>query len=278
MRIEQIYIGCYSGDQRLTRILVASIRTWYPNIPIDLIKDESREKFDTSDIERFWHVDIMECQRKTFGWGFAKLEPLFLEEKKRILLLDSDQIFAGPVLSLIEKYHEDFLVAKVNRPVLDPEYVTRTYFDLDALRGLDPHYQFPGFVFNSGAIVATSGMLSRSDFEPFIDWRGPVPQGRHPDIFKNADQGMLNYLLQRKKQNSELSVRMVPFMKLVRYDDISQLQVSDAGISSPQEYIVHWAGPKPQSFEELARWDILKHFEQVYWRTIPTERSPHRQS
>jgi hypothetical protein len=101
MRIDQIYIGCYSGDQRFTRILVASIRTWYPNIPIDLIKDESQEKFDTSDIERFWHVDIMECQRKTFGWGFAKLEPLSLEEKKRILLLDSDQIFAGPVLGSV---------------------------------------------------------------------------------------------------------------------------------------------------------------------------------
>jgi lipopolysaccharide biosynthesis glycosyltransferase len=270
MRIDQIYIGCYSGDQRFTRILVASIRTWYPNIPIDLIKDESQEKFDTSDIERFWHVDIMECQRKTFGWGFAKLEPLSLEEKKRILLLDSDQIFAGPVLTLIEKYHEDFLVASVNRPVLDPEYVTRTYFDLDALERLDPRYQFPGFVFNSGAIVATSGVLSRSDFEPFIDWRGFVPQGRCPDIFKNADQGILNYLLQKKKQNSELSVRTVPFMKLVRYDDISQPQLSDAGISNPQDFIIHWAGPKPQSFEEFARSDILKHFEQVYWRTIPT--------
>jgi hypothetical protein len=269
MRIDRIYISCYSCDQRLTRILVASVRAWYPNIPIDLIKDESREKFDTSDIERFWHVDILKSQRKTFGWGFAKLEPLFLEKKERILLLDSDQIFAGPVLALIEKYDEDFLVASVNRSVLDPEYVIRTYFDLDALKRMDPCYQFPGFVFNSGAIVAISGMLSRSDFEPFIDWRGFVPQGRYPDIFKNADQGILNYLLQKKKQNSELSVRTVPFMKLVRYDDVSQLQLSDAGISNPEESIIHWAGPKPQSFEDFARSDILKHFEQIYWRKIP---------
>jgi lipopolysaccharide biosynthesis glycosyltransferase len=268
MKLDQIYIGCCSSDQRFTRILVASIRTWYPCIPIYLIKDESQENFDTSDIERFWHVDIMKCQRKTFGWGFGKIEPLLLEEKRRILILDSDQIFAGPVLALIEKHHEDFLVASVNRPVLDPDYVTRTYFDLDALNRLDPCYQFPGFVFNSGAIVATTGVLSRSDFEPFVDWRGLMPTGRCPDIFKSADQGILNYLLQKKKQNLELSVGTVQFMKLVRYDDISHLNLSDAGISNPQEFIIHWAGAKPQSFDDFVRVDILKHFERIYWHKM----------
>ena len=39
MTIDAVYIACYKYDLRFTRILVASIRHWYPEIPIYLIKD-----------------------------------------------------------------------------------------------------------------------------------------------------------------------------------------------------------------------------------------------
>lgn len=270
MKIDRIYIGCYSGDQRLTRILVASIRNCYPDIPITLLRDESKGGFDTSDIETLWQATIFDCKRTMFGMGYAKLEPLFLDKKERVLLLDSDQVFAGPVLNLIEQYDEDFLVARVNRPILDSDYISAFYFDLDALEKLDPDYRFPGFVFNAGSIVATTGVLSRSDFEPFVSWQGVLPEITRAEIFKlAADQGVLNYLLVKKQMTAQLSLRTVPFMKLVRYDDLSHLQVSESGFTKPDECIVHWAGRKPELVEDFKRSDILLHFEQLYRRRTP---------
>ena len=45
MKIERIYITGCRTDLHLTRCCVASIRRWYPSIPISLVKDELRGRF-----------------------------------------------------------------------------------------------------------------------------------------------------------------------------------------------------------------------------------------
>ena len=51
MRIEGVAISCYRFDVDLTRLCVASIRFWYPHIPIWLLKDRQYGDFDTDEIE-----------------------------------------------------------------------------------------------------------------------------------------------------------------------------------------------------------------------------------
>jgi hypothetical protein len=52
MGIEQVYIAGCRGDLRLTRCCVASVRRWYPDIPISLIVDESQGPYSTTRLER----------------------------------------------------------------------------------------------------------------------------------------------------------------------------------------------------------------------------------
>ena len=51
------------------------------------------------------------------------------------------------------------------------------------LQQLDPDFIFPGFTFNSGQFVVTTGCLKRNDFAPFLTDSDP-PQLLHPDVFK----------------------------------------------------------------------------------------------
>ena len=71
MKIEAIYIPCTRGDFRLTRICVASIRYWYSDIPIVLIKDLMNGDFDTTEVEKHFNVSLYEQKVRAYGWGFS---------------------------------------------------------------------------------------------------------------------------------------------------------------------------------------------------------------
>src|SRR5215470_12465108 len=126
MKIDRIYIAGHRLDLHFTQCCVASIRRWYPHIPITLIKDESCGSYSTEDLKHYWNVDCFKTPRKLLGFGFGKLEALFLPTKERCLILDSDIVFVGKVLEALEHYEEDFIVASAPSP---PEEVPIHYFN-----------------------------------------------------------------------------------------------------------------------------------------------------
>src|SRR5215831_7303696 len=110
MKIDGVVISCYRLDVELTRICVASVRFWYPHVPIWLLKDQQHGNFSTSEIEKYWNVRVYPTSRKKFGWGVGKLEVMTELRRRRLLLLDSDTVFAGRVLNLLENFDEDLIV------------------------------------------------------------------------------------------------------------------------------------------------------------------------
>src|SRR4051794_34369679 len=112
MKIETIYVFCYRYDVRLARTCVASIRNWYPTIPIFLVKDRHYGDFETRDIERCWQVKVYHTSVESLGWGFGKLDIIIQTKKQRCLLLDADTVMAGPVLDRLNPIDEHFVVAK----------------------------------------------------------------------------------------------------------------------------------------------------------------------
>src|SRR5687767_4543447 len=131
MKISKIYIATHKYDMRFTRICVASIRYWYPEIPIYLIKDYLNGDFNTDEIEDVWNVGVYETSRKTFGWGFSKLEPLFSKATERFLVLDSDIVFTGRVLDYLNEFDSDFVVQFESQPEAEIE---RLYFSIQQLK------------------------------------------------------------------------------------------------------------------------------------------------
>jgi hypothetical protein len=233
MKIERIYIAGHKNDLHFTRCCVASIRHWYPRIPISLIKDESNGTYSTEEIERYWHVDCFKTNRRLLGFGFGKLEPLFLPTKERCLILDSDIVFLGKVLNVLEQYDEDFIVADTPNPL---EETSKHYFNLSRLHALDPAFIFPNYTFNSGQMVATMGILGREDFEPFIRFDEP-PTHIYPDIFVIGEQGVLNYVLMRKFQEGKISLRREPFMWWAGWLDEGDVKITDLTRNSPSSFL-----------------------------------------
>ena len=265
MKIDKIFISCSKKDFYFARICIASVRYWYPEIPIHLLIDQAWGKVNTSYLEENWNVKIHSTEISVFKESYIKLEPLFAEKKTRILNIDGDLVFVGKLLDELEKYDEDFIVETVPMDTLDAP-LKNWWFDYTKLKKFDPDYIYPGYVFYAGQYVINTSALSRSDFEPLITFTEP-PKMKYPEIFQQGyDQGILNYVVSKKKQNGELSFRHYPFMitqfeqekiKAIRLNDI----INKKGI--PQ--LIHWNGPKLGITSFIPASGILHFYEKYYF-------------
>lgn len=266
MKIEGVAISCYRFDVELTRLCVASIRFWYPHIPIWLLKDRHYGDFDTREIEKYWNVQVYPGRQKTLGWGFGKLEVITESPPRRLLLLDSDLVFAGRVIDRLERFDEDLIVDKED---FDATAVEVQFFPLGKLCRLDPEFAFPGYGFNTGQIVATTGRLNKQDFDDLLDWRTRTV--KHPEVFKKGEQGLFNYVVLRKVQHGELTIHREPFMvwpgEAARAEHI---HLEDLTFEGRQQQVIHWAGLGwGKALEEMPRPEILLHFEDIYYSRVP---------
>lgn len=263
MSIDTIYISTYRQDLPLTRICVASIRYWYADIPIKLIKDTGAGQFDTREIERRWNVNVLDTSGRKFGWGFAKLEPLFFDSSEKFLIVDSDTVFTGRVLDMLDGYSAAFIVDDETQP---QEEIRRLYFDREALAKLDPAFVPCGKNFNSGQWVGTSNLVRREDFAHVVEWSNP-PKLSHPEMFMPGDQGILNYMLEKMASMGKFELARAPLMWWAPRD-ISELDIHKMARSSPYSRIIHWAGCKLYSKDPMPRADILAFFEQHYYSRV----------
>jgi lipopolysaccharide biosynthesis glycosyltransferase len=263
MKIEKIYIACHKYDLRLARICVASIRYWYPEIPIYLIKDHFNGNFSTAESERAWNVRVFETSKRIFGWGMSKLEPVFSDNGGRFLVLDSDTVFIGRVLDRLDEFSENFVVHFEEQPA---QRVKEIYFDVDKLHEFDPTFIYSGHTFNTGQYVATGGILRREDFAA-VNWEVSPPTLKDSEIFKNGEQGVLNYVLLKKAATSELTLASVPFMRWPGYG-IDDIDIGKFNDTSPYQNIIHWAGLTRPRISAMPRSDILEFFEDYYYSRI----------
>ena len=267
MKIEVVYIPCTKGDFRLTRICVASIRYWYPDIPIVLVKDLIYRDFDTSEIEKHYNVSVYPQKAKIYGWGFSKLEVFMEQERKRFLMLDSDIILAGPILDLLEKQKEEWVV--FDEPFKE-EDLFRWYFDPAKIKELDAEFNFPNFTFNTGQLVGFTGMLKREDFDKFIEWGEPRIQ-RYRDAFTfGGEQPLLNYILMKKADQKQITLKRLNFMREGLNPETQQLSIDRIVKKEGYPFIIHWHDKKPEimnpRMKKIPRNDILLHFEDLYYR------------
>ncbi len=265
MRIERVYIPCHRRGIHRTRCCVASIRHWYPDIPISLIKDEIGGPFDTRDIQTCWDIDILPTGGKRFGGGIIKLEALLLPERQRCLILDDDIVFLGRVIDRLERFDEDFIVACHGGP---PEQFERHYFDLRRLQQFDADFQYRGGAFNSGQLVATTGIFRQEAVAALLNMKEP-PTVARPDIFKVSDQGLLNYLLLKRWQEGGITLRHDAFMWWSEWLEPGRVAVDDLRRYHDFAVLLHWAGPKPASLGAMRHPEILSFFNELFYSRIP---------
>ena len=86
-----------------------------------------------------------------------------------------------------------------------------------------------------------------------------------------GEQGLLNYVVLRKFQRGELTLRREPLVVWPGAPHrANHIQVPDLTPDSHHLEVIHWAGLRwGKTVDEMLRSDILLHFQRIYYRRIP---------
>lgn len=267
-KIDSILIGTYSGDSWVTRICIASIRYWYPNIEINIYKDIAKGDFPTSDMEKYWNIGVKKLERDSFGSPYSKIFVNFLQDNKRILLLDSDIVFAGPVLDVISDTTADFVVSGEFGVDPNSDWFKRTYYDYRKIKLSHPNFRFPGYSFNGGQIILTTGVLGKENFLPFVNLESR-PITRDSSIFPLNEQSIYNFLLPSLAQAGRLTLDARKFM-IWGNDDVDYGKILEAIQSHDNKFpvLIHWAGTMGKTVGSTPGHEILDFFQSIYFSRL----------
>lgn len=262
--VDKIYIAASKLDGRFTRICVASIRYFYPDIEIDILPGGKLEPGLAKELLRYWSVGVADLPDRDYGWGFVKLEPLFWEKGLRFLILDSDTVITGPVLDAAAHLDGDLIV---DDELYDEQRGANIYYDWKRAPALTQPAQPPSFLFNTGQWFGKSGAIGRTEFSTLIDWEHEPPMLRNPEIFKNGDQGVLNYVANKLTLEGKLAVTRVPLLCWPGngLDSITAKEIIER--TAPVR-VIHWAGMKKTLLSQMVGPEILNLFENYYYSRV----------
>lgn len=269
-----IFILCYKLDFFLTKIVVASIRYYYPDVEISLIKDEIEGDFSTKDLEHYFQVKVVPLERKKYGWTSAKIF-LLLSKKlsgRKILLLDSDTALVGRVLEKIASYYKkyDFVVSPEYKDKPGDRSFTNYYYDFNKVKSLIPELVFPGHTFNTGNIVVTAGSFTPLDVNRFFNPRHyPYWTPEWEKLLPTRDQSLLNILLPIKTALGKITCGKVHLMWWCKDPEAKNLSIEDIRLAK-YPFLIHWAGTNRSEFlPATERGDILLFFQKQYFERLP---------
>jgi len=262
--IDCIYIAASARDARYTRICVASIRYFYPEIPIQLLAGGPLQRGLAEELHRYWDVEVANLPLGDYGWGFVKLEPLFRPPGERFMILDSDTVFTGPVLKVAVGRGEDFIVDDEHQT---PARAKEIYYNWEGAEDEGCSMRTPSFFFNTGQWFGRSGILRRDDFADLIQWSFPRRLTK-PSVFKNGEQGVLNFVINEQVRIRSMQVLRVPLMRWPGYG-LHGLDVENVSKRSARPMVVHWAGMKRTRLSKMTGASLLAYFEQVYYQRLP---------
>ncbi|MBW7942335.1 MAG: hypothetical protein H3C64_08045, partial [Candidatus Kuenenia stuttgartiensis] len=243
MQIDKVVIVCFKGDIHLLRPCIASVRYWYPDIEIYLLKDKFRGDFDTTEIEKHFSAKIDTPSRPNWGWGWAKLDPFINPVKDRYLVLDADTVMVGPVLSILNQHDDEFIVTGFASNDENNHIINAHYLKIQEVKAINTGYQYPGFGFNTGQMVVTSGILNQKDFEEVCTFDEDITC-KYPNVFHYADQGVLNYILAFNRDRYDYSIKYENYWLWPAGDEALQLDIREIRSKNGYPLILHWAGIK----------------------------------
>ena len=268
-----IVVCCNKKDVYLANICIASIRYFYPDIRIELIKDPGNGNFNTTELERSFNVRVVDLGIKQLGWSGAKFHYLYLQEKKgnKILILDADIVFVGPFLErlLPEILKNDYTVSFEENLHPREEWVKSIFFDIDAVKNAYPNYQYPGYFFNAGQIFLTVGAIEENVLYEFFN-PTTYPFWQKNELFPLVDQSVYNYLLPTLHLENKIKLGKAKFMLWAGSHDLKNISLKEVATGNVDEGLIHWAGCVRVNYvKKMLRGDILMFFEDWYYKKIP---------
>jgi hypothetical protein len=275
-----IYVCCYRGDLHFLKPLCESIRYFCGGIPIFLIKDG---EFSTSQVRRLGQIyefnpaEVPESLRKLRGWGIKKLYAFFQRDYERFLYLDADVVLLNDPFRLAFQT-ADFYVDTcgfqgVEEPLPGirvrggfPPAAARYTFDPARIRLFDPRFDLDQvLLFNTGQFFGRPGLLEPDAVTRCV---GQIKGGG--ELFYCADQGVLNYLLNKGHQEGHFTLGGECF-RLPGYDPPENWPTLTPQAVLNGDFhdrtLIHWAGPSKRG-QEVPYGSILQAFQTLYYRRL----------
>jgi len=262
--VDCIYIAAFSRDARLTRICVASIRYYYPDVPIRVLAGSPLMPDLIRELRDYWNTSVARWQEGDYGSGFVKLETLFGPQGERFMVIDADTVIVGPVLDLWREDDPPFLMDEETLP--DGE-MKRLYYDWDNLSANGLPTPRPLHVYNTGQWFGTAGVVDRSEFDDLIEWSMPR-QLHHPKFFMTGDQGTQNYVFNRMAHRGRQFYGRRTIMRWPPHG-MSDVTLEAVRNRTAPPVVVHWAGLKKRRISDMVNPELLIFFEKYYYSRIP---------
>ena len=265
--IDVIYLAACSRDARLTRICLASIRYFYPDVPIKILAGDILQAGLAEELAKYWNVGVADLPKGDYGWGMVKLEPLFGSPGQRFMVCDVDTAFTGRILDKRADSDAPFFVD--DEQLSDADF-KRLYYDWEALAKVDPDVRSARSAFNVGQWFGTAGIVQREEFDQWVEWTLPRKL-RYPDLFMGGDQGVINYVVLKKEAFENLRIDRTTFMRWPGYgmDDLD-VEAVKSGKAPP--LVIHWAGMKTVLLRNMVGGELLQFFEDFYYSKMPAGR------
>lgn len=262
--VDCVYLAACSRDARLTRICVASVRYFYPNVSIRILAGDTLQRGLAKELKKYWSVEVVSLPPGDYGWGLVKLEPLFGPRGQKFMVVDVDTVFTGRVLDIRAESDAPFVVD--DERLSDSDF-KRLYYDWDRLREIDSKVQSARAAFNVGQWFGTAGLVEREEFDPWVEWTLPR-RLRYPDLFMGGDQGVMNYVVLKKEAFEGLRIHRRTIMRWPG-NSMDGLDVTSISTGIAPALVVHWAGMKKIFLHNMVGGDVLQFFERCYYKRLP---------
>ncbi len=264
--VDCIYLAACARDARLTRICIASIRYFYPDVPIKLLAGDIIQSGLAGEVRKYWNVGLVDLPVGDYGWGMVKIEPLFGPPGQRFMVCDVDTVFTGPVLDVRAKSDAPFFVDDEQLSDADSR---RLYYDWDKLAPIDPKVVPALSGFNVGQWFGTAGLVKREEFDRWVEWTLPrrLP---YQSMFMGGDQGVMNYVILQKEAYDGLRIDRHPIMRWPGYPHaLDGLDAAGVAAKIAPPLVIHWAGVKHIFLRNTVGYDLLRYFEDLYFSRLP---------
>jgi len=251
------------NDQWLLPACIGSIRRFYPDADITLLKDTYRGSFQTARLEKRFRVFPAPITRAYGGGGWIKLLPSILGGESNsfrfpLMILDADTLVLGPVFEELLAVEGSVVVSpdlfSINPA--EPDYVSKTYLNLERLDRLgvsrDRIESFHWF--NSGHYLIREPFLERTFVESWVDWTAKPIAKRDSVLYPCTDQSLLNHYL---LLNHQVNLGLLDFADWAG-DRPGWLRARNRNyFKSSNFHVLHYAGCVTIPFWKMPCWRQL---------------------
>lgn len=268
-----VVITVNKKDLWFCRMCVASIRYYYPTIPILLIKDELNGGFSTIELEKKWNVGLLDFAIKKFGWSAAKIF-LYTDSRfygKYLFVIDSDIIFIGKVLDQFLDQMQEYDVFVSSELEVNPyaSWVKDVYFDVKSIETKDSRYAYPGYFFNAGQLLVKGGFVRKEGVTDYFDFKN-YPYWKNLIELPLVDQSLFNFLFPIMEKENQIKVNAnFSFMLWSKDEKCKDITVDNIISDFNYQYLIHWAGDiRTPYIAKMKNAELLKFFENYYYTKI----------